>query len=925
MSTLDLTNKGAIQWSVPTEPGDLLSSSIHRLELTNNGKNVRMIPSLSGGIYKFDGESIESVSVTAEDLLKSSYKLCDDMVFSGGKETRSYGINTRTGKVLYECSMGGCTNLNNTEVLEDENEIPNDNVLDDVLVVRRETQIVRAVDPRSGEERWNFSIGHHELEILHSKNCHNARNEELDNLLLDIDIRVIVPDGLICGFSKKNPSTVLWKQKFDAPIVSVFRMDENNRLYSVDLFKNVQWLWDGSNFFKPTNDPKLSPSVYLGMYQQQLYIQESDEIKSSLDHHNNLEHDLINDDSAFPKIPFKPYQASSTALLKLIDGDRPEGEENETDNENIHSQELIQINSQSVLYASQYVNGKGFYFFTKGDHNHSTQCGKKTRSTKITPDEFDNVTFKDHGLIPRSPSLWDYWKEISVIALTTAFVINIMLNNSRRSVSGIPYVTVTYGKEAIEFQEEEHQRRAADAMVTSDSQAKIRSASESNSFEDNRHYISRFLTDFDLVRVLGKGGFGVVFEVKNKLDDCNYAIKRILLPSKKESRERVMREVKTLANCEHKNIVRYFHAWVETPPKGWQELKDNDLLTRDILSTSITIDSPSPTEESKAFVMQSEKKVPSTNPWMMNFPMKDQLQSLDFNKTSTIDDTSSFIQFKAESCDFDDSKVEETEESDEDSFKIEFKDSTRMTSSGVSEDKSHLISIKAPESVSCSRSRPNGLNQGHRRQLSLDLPSISDMKSVKPTVVNGAPHKMYLYIQMQLCMKNSLKDWLRANDLQTRNGKTYEIWNQIIEAVHYVHLKGLIHRDLKPSNIFFSLDGQIKIGDFGLVTDMAGSPIDPLTASLSNSDSSGNVADFDFTNISQKRHTQRVGTSLYMSPEQSKGLQYNYKVDIFSLGLILFELLNFFNTETERYKVLENIRKHVFPPEFVGDFQEEVK
>lgn len=137
-----------------------------------------------------------------------------------------------------------------------------------------------------------------------------------------------------------------------------------------------------------------------------------------------------------------------------------------------------------------------------------------------------------------------------------------------------------------------------------------------------------------------------------------------------------------------------------------------------------------------------------------------------------------------------------------------------------------------------------------------------------------------------------------------------------------MHLKGLIHRDLKPGNIFFALDGQIKIGDFGLVTDMADIPVDPLTSSSSNS--STNIGDFDFTNISQKKHTQRVGTSLYMSPEQAKGLPYNYKVDIFSLGLILFELKNFFGTETERYKVLENIRKHIFPPEFIEHSKDEV-
>lgn len=920
ISTLDLSNKGALQWSVLTEPGELLSSSIHRLELTNNGKYVRMIPSLNGGIYKFDGDSIEAIPVTAEDLLKSSFKFSDDMVISGGKESRSYGINTRTGRVIYECSMAGCTNLNITEVLEDEKEVPTDD-LDDILVVKRQTQVVRAIEPRSGVERWNFSIGHHELEILQNENCQsdNSRNDGSDNFLVDIDIRVIVPEGVICGYSKETPNTLLWKQKFDAPIVNVFRMDANNQIYSIDLFKNVQWLWDNNENFKPTYDSKLTPSVYLGMYHQQLYIQESDSIQASLDHHKKLEHNLLNDDSVLPIIPFEPYPASSTSLITLDGGDTS-GEESSFSNENINSQELIKIDSQSVLYASQYVNGKGFYFFTKDGHNDSTQCGKKTRSTNITPNEFDNVTFKNHGLIPRNPSLLDYWKEISVIALTTAFVINMMLNNPiRRSVPGIPYVTVNYGKEALEYQEEEHPDFG---IVKIDSQPKIRSASESNSLEDHSQYISRFLTDFDLVRVLGKGGFGVVFEVKNKLDDCNYAIKRILLPTKKESRERVMREVKTLANCEHKNIVRYFHAWVEQPPKGWQELKDKDLLAHDILSTSITIDSPSPTEESKAFIMQKEIKGPSVNPWITNFPMSDPIESLDFNKTSTIDDTSSFIQFKADSCDLDGSKVEEIEDSHEDSFKIEFKDSTEVKTCDNT-DNSHVISIKESTSRSWSKSQTNKIKNGHRRQLSLDLTSVSDLKSKKPNVVvNGTPQKMYLYIQMQLCMKNSLKDWLRANDLQTRNGKTYEIWNQIIEAVHYVHLKGLIHRDLKPSNIFFSLDGQIKIGDFGLVTDMAESPIDPLTSSSSNSNSSTN---FDFTNISHKKHTQRVGTSLYMSPEQSKGLPYNYKVDIFSLGLILFELLNYFNTETERYKVLDDIRKHIFPKEFVDGFEEEVR
>lgn len=57
-------------------------------------------------------------------------------------------------------------------------------------------------------------------------------------------------------------------------------------------------------------------------------------------------------------------------------------------------------------------------------------------------------------------------------------------------------------------------------------------------------YVSRYLTDFEPIQCLGRGGFGLVFEVRNRLDDCHYAVKRIQLPNSEEAREKVMREVK---------------------------------------------------------------------------------------------------------------------------------------------------------------------------------------------------------------------------------------------------------------------------------------------------------------------------------------------------------------------------------------------
>lgn len=226
LSALDITNGGKRRWSIPTGPGPLVSSSIHRLELTNNGQFVRMIPSLSGGIYKFDGESIDPIPINAENLLSSSAKFSDDLVISGGKETRTYGVSTRTGQLLYECSMHGCANNTNDTVdankpvspeAEDETDEgylkEHDPLVDDVIVVRRLTQTVRAVESRSGVERWNFSVGQHELDFVRPSECHDMEYSELDMAVLDLDVKVIVPEGLICAFSKSEPGVMLWKHK----------------------------------------------------------------------------------------------------------------------------------------------------------------------------------------------------------------------------------------------------------------------------------------------------------------------------------------------------------------------------------------------------------------------------------------------------------------------------------------------------------------------------------------------------------------------------------------------------------------------------------------------------------------------------------------------------------------------------------------
>lgn len=132
-----------------------------------------------------------------------------------------------------------------------------------------------------------------------------------------------------------------------------------------------------------------------------------------------------------------------------------------------------------------------------------------------------------------------------------------------------------------------------------------------------------------------------------------------------------------------------------------------------------------------------------------------------------------------------------------------------------------------------------------------------------------------------------------------------KMFAHIARGLKHVHEKGLIHRDLKPSNCFMD-DSEVKIGDFGLSRE-------------SNSDKDNVAHDDDKPeqkddSLGDEDITTQVGTSSYASPEQMNGSNYNSSTDIFSLGIILFELIYPMYTGMERYKVLEGIRKQVFPP-----------
>ncbi len=157
--------------------------------------------------------------------------------------------------------------------------------------------------------------------------------------------------------------------------------------------------------------------------------------------------------------------------------------------------------------------------------------------------------------------------------------------------------------------------------------------------------------------------------------------------------------------------------------------------------------------------------------------------------------------------------------------------------------------------------------------------------------VYGGEHRSRVYMVMEWCPGRLLRTILQEGRIP--QDRAIRIAIQVLKALDYIHSNGVVHRDLKPENIMVDDNDHIKLIDFGIAGDTAS------------------------RRLTYANFTSMLGTPDYIAPEQVKGKRGDGRTDLYSMGVILYEMLTGklpFSGPSPTAAMNERLLNHPLPP-----------